>query len=84
MPATGLGFIHRNIKSCMTLKGSNPYRQFTDVGIPGVVNIRLGSRHVCASCRSLVARSACVNTDICGPVERAEHEPESVSGASVA
>lgn len=79
VPATGPGSIDRNIKSCKTLKGSKPYRQFTDVGIPGVLDIRLGSCHECAGCRSLVARSACVITNICGPVERVELEPESVS-----
>ena len=79
VPATGPGSINRNIKSCKTLKGSKPYRQFTDVGIPGVVDIRLGGCHECEGCRSLVARSACVNTDNCGPVERVELEPESVS-----
>lgn len=79
VPATGPGSINRNIKSCKTLKGSKPYRQFTDVGIPGVVDIRLGGCHECEGCRSLVARFACVNTDNCGPVERVELEPESVS-----
>jgi len=54
-------------------------RQFTDVGIPGVFEIRHGSCHECAGCRSPIARSACVYTDICGPVERVQLEPESVS-----
>ena len=79
VPATGPGSIDRNIKSCKTLKGSKPYRQFTDVGVPGVLDIRLGSCHECAGCRTLVARSACINTDVCGPVERVQLEPESVS-----
>ncbi len=79
VPATGPGSIDRNLKFGKTLKGSKLYRQFTDVGISGVVDIRLESCHECAGCRSLVARSACVNTDYCGPVERIELEPESVS-----
>ena len=73
------GSIDWNIKSCKILKHSKPYRQFPDVGIPGVLDIRLGSCHECAGCHSLVVRSACVNTDICGPVERVQLEPESVS-----
>ncbi len=42
VPATGPGSIDRNIKSCKTLKGSKPYRQFTDVGIPGVSTFASG------------------------------------------
>mmetsp|Transcript_4091 Transcript_4091/g.7923 ORF Transcript_4091/g.7923 Transcript_4091/m.7923 type:complete len:90 (-) Transcript_4091:424-693(-) len=64
---------------CKAPKGSKAYRQFTDVGQPGVVGIRLLSYHECPGCRSLVARSACVNHDICGPVERVELERELVS-----
>lgn len=33
----------------------------------------------CAGCRSLAARSACVNHDICGEVERVELEREATS-----
>jgi hypothetical protein len=79
VPSSGLGSIDRNIKKCKTLKGSKPYRQFTDVGVPGVVDIRLASCHECIGCRGLCARAACANMDMCGPVERVALEPEAVS-----
>ena len=64
---------------CKAPKGSKADRQFTDVGQPGVVDIRLLSCYECPGCRSPVARSACVNHDIYGPVERVELEREVVS-----
>ena len=64
---------------CKALKGSKVYRQFTDVGQPDVVDIRLPSYRECPGCRSLVAGSACVNHDICGLVERVELKREAVS-----
>jgi hypothetical protein len=79
VPSSGPGSIDRHIMKCKTPKGSNAYYQFTDVGQPGVVDIRLLSYHECPGCRSLVARSACVNHDICGPVERVELKREAVS-----
>jgi hypothetical protein len=79
VPSSGLGSIDRNIKKCKALKGSKPYRQFTDVGVPGVVGIRLASCHECIGCRGLCARAACANVDICGPVERVALEPEAIS-----
>jgi len=81
VPASGPGSIDRHIMKCKTPKGSNAYYQFTDVGQPGVVDIRLLSYrgHECPGCRSLVARSACVNHDICGPVARVELKREAVS-----
>lgn len=79
VPASGPGSIDRSTLKCKTLKGSKAYRQFTDVGQPGVLDIRLLSCHECPGCRSLVARSACVNHDICGPIERVELEREAVS-----
>ena len=79
VPSSGPGSIDRNILKFKTLKGSKPYRQFTYVGVPGVVDIRLASCHECTGCRVLSARAACVNVDICGPVERVALEPEAVS-----
>jgi hypothetical protein len=79
VPSSGPGSINRNIKKCKTLKGSKPYRQFTDVGEPGVIDIRLASCHECVGCRGFSARTACANIDVCGPVERVSLEPEAVS-----
>jgi hypothetical protein len=79
VPSSGPGSINRNRKKCKTLKGSKPYRQFTDIGVPGVVDIRLASCHECSGCRKLSSRAACANVEMCGPVERVELEPEAVS-----
>ena len=65
VPATGPEAVNRNaLRKCKTLEGSAPLRQFTDVGRPGVIQIRLRSCH--QQCCIGLDTTGCVSENICG------------------
>ena len=83
IPTKGPDSINRRIRKCKTLHGSKAYYQFTDIGDPDRIEIRLQSCHHCLGCRKLTDRGACGNREVCGGVERVVLTSESVAEARV-